>query len=139
MIIEILTIVLSSLFVLTVWSFQNSDDFVSTSQDVDFEKEIPQITSLAVTASTIETKPKKEISEIDDFLGKTTVKVEKPKKENSEIDDLLSKTKVKVKKPRKETVKIECPECSTIMKLEKTGKMQAVVCKACGLEGELEV
>tara|TARA_B100000579_G_scaffold297659_1_gene247691 strand:+ start:103 stop:519 length:417 start_codon:yes stop_codon:yes gene_type:complete len=138
MIIEILTIVLSSLFVLAAWSFQNSDDFV-TSQDVDFEKEVPQITSLAATASTIETKPKKEISEIDDLLSKTTVKVEKPKKKNSEIDDLLSKTKVKVKKPKKETVKIECPECSTIMKLEKTGKMQAIVCKACGLEGELEV
>ena len=144
MIIEILTIILSSLFVLASWSFQDSNDFVPNNLEMDREKDIPQMAILASATTIVESKPKKKISEIDDLLGTIKTKEEKPKKETSEIDDLLGATKEKKEKPKKvkskkETVKIECPECSTVMKLEKTGKMQAIVCKACGLEGELEI
>jgi len=116
MIIEILTIILSSLFVLASWSFQDSDDFISSNLEMNNKEDVAQINSLASAATTIQSKPKKKTSEIDDLLG-TTKKV----------------------KPKKETVKIECPECGTVIELQKTGKMQDIVCKACGLEGELEV
>tara|TARA_B100001250_G_scaffold328855_1_gene293456 strand:+ start:819 stop:1253 length:435 start_codon:yes stop_codon:yes gene_type:complete len=144
MIIEILTIIMSSLFVLASWSFQDSDDFVPNNLEMDREKNISQMASLASAATIVESKPKKKISEIDDLLGTTKTKEEKPKKETSEIDDLLGATKEKKEKPKKvkpkkETVKIECPGCNSIMELQKTGKMQDIVCKSCGLEGELEV
>lgn len=61
------------------------------------------------------------------------------KKETSQIDDLLGGVKTEKTIPKKETIKIECPGCSATMELQKTGKMQDVVCDACGLKGELEV
>ena len=118
MIVEIIIIILSILFLVTSW--------IANSDDGDFPDKF-------------ESNTKKETSQIDDLLG--GVKTEKtiPKKETSPIDDLLGDVETEKTIPKKETIKIECPGCSATMELQKTGKMQDVVCDACGLKGELEV
>ncbi len=118
MIVEIIIIILSILFLITSW-ITDSDD--------------------GALPDKFESNTKKETSQIDDLLG--GVKTEKtiPKEETSLIDDLLGDVKTEKTTPKKETIKIECPGCSATMELQKTGKLQNIVCDACGLKGELEV
>ena len=118
MIVEIIIIILSILFLVTSW-IANSDDEAFPGK--------------------FESNAKKETSRIDDLLGGVKTKKAIPKKETSPIDDLLGDVETEKAIPKKETVEIECPECSATMELQKTGKMQDVVCDACGLKGELEV
>ena len=61
------------------------------------------------------------------------------KKEASRIDDLLEGVKTEETIPKIETTEIECPGCNATMQIVKTGKLQDIVCDACGLEGELEI
>jgi hypothetical protein len=118
MIVEIIIIILSILFLITSWIIDSDD---------------------GALPDKFESNTKKETSQIDDLLG--GVKTEKtiPKEETSLIDDLLGDIKTEKTTPKKETIKIECPGCSATMELQKTGKLQNIVCDACGLKGELEV
>ena len=42
-------------------------------------------------------------------------------------------------KAKKEMVEIECPSCKSQMRVKKLNKLQDVMCKECGLSGEIEV
>jgi CxxC motif-containing protein len=139
MIVEIIIIILSILFLVTSWITNSNDGVLPDKFVSNTKKETSQIDDLLGGVKTEKTIPKKETSQIDDLLG--GVKTEKtiPKKETSQIDDLLGGVKTEKTIPKKETIKIECPGCSATMELQKTGKMQDVVCDACGLKGELEV
>jgi len=121
MIIEITIIVLSLIFVGVSWSL-NNDELASISKKE--EKGSPMDNLL----DSIQEENMKSKKAIPDF-----------EKETSQIDDLLGDVKTEKTTPKKETIKIECPGCSATMELQKTGKLQDIVCDSCGLKGELEV